>query len=293
LKENNNQDTLPHITETVGGSFMHSYFFGVKKYGPFELNDGRTSISYSFIEQWVSTNRSHTVRCKVGGKMGYSITSGISVAELDSFKSSITSTLGVKGIASIQGDIEANTQITTTFVVSNTASGEFSMDAPGCGRHTYFLNQLVRDYQFVIKKPRLVFGHKTTAHNLREWTYYYDMRQETDEQDPQCPCLPKVGEDDGETVVLKIGTLSLRLDGKRNKENKVSFKVGRHTYSLDATDAISFPVSVKITGLPKMFQVLSGINRSAVAATVELEKDFELDDLRVREGSLLQVSAGA
>ena len=127
---------------------MNTYFPGTKVYGPFELTDDkRNSIAYSITEKWVS-DRSHTVRCGVSDGFGVSITVGISVSELDALKSSIEGSFGL-GIASIKTNIETNTQITTTFSESETETDTFACPAPTCGRYTYFLYQLVRDYRFV------------------------------------------------------------------------------------------------------------------------------------------------
>lgn len=186
---------------------MDTYFVGTKVYGPYEMPIDGDSVSYTITEKWISTNRSHTVRCGVNSKIAAGTTTSVSVSESEEFKSAIKSTLGVTSIASISAHIEANTKISTTFSASETLDDSFECPAPACGRYTYFLYQLVRDYRVIVKKTRLFRKPLIVPRDFRERTRHFDIRRETHEQDLACPCdSPSEEEEGDEIVVLDLGS---------------------------------------------------------------------------------------
>jgi len=258
-----------------------SHFFGIKQHGPRTFQEGNTTVNYIILEQWINTGHSHTVRCKASSTMSRSVTHGISLAELNGFESTIKSTIGVTGIASIGSDIQANTQITTTFSQTNTITDTFNCPAPGCGLTTYALYQKVRDFQFTFVTPGF-FRKRTDTHNFRELTQELDLLVENDGKEPTCPCDDKDDEDKDELVSLTIGksNVSVRVNAKKDKDGRTAFRIGSVTYAVDLFSVNDEPREIEIANWP-VFPALSGIDGKRFTATVQLIKSFEEQDLLV------------
>lgn len=275
-----------------GTTKMVAYFLGEKKYGPFEIREGSNLLAYYITEQWINTDRSHTVCCGIDSHMGDNVTIGVSRSELNGFESFIEGSLGPSGIASIKSNIRTNTQFTTAFNESASVGDTFDYPAPACGSYTYTLHQLARDYKFVIHTDRLFRKPLINTYPpVRELTRNFACRRASDPQFPDCPC-GSAHENEGEEIAsLSFRDFSLTLDAKRKSSSDVSFTIGKRTYSVELSVDSRDRSEVVIYDLPKMFRVLSGIRDDKVTASVELEKEFELTDLKILEEEIAATAA--
>lgn len=267
---------------------MSSYFYGARTYGPLELNGKKGSVAYTITEKWVDLDRSQTARCGISTEFNCTLTAGMATTKLEEIRSNIEGSLGVKGIASIQSHIEESTQISTQFTVSQSVQNKFTCPAPACGSYVYSMYQLLREYDFVIKRNRLLRKPAITTHHVPEWTQRYDVRRETDEADPDCPCgaaEEQRGAEGDEIVILKIGKLSLRLDARRTQNGKVAFSLGKQIYESDVSHTAA---DIQLRELPAMFKALSGEHSGVVTASVELDPDFDLSLFETRSMQVLE-----
>jgi hypothetical protein len=83
----------------------------------------------------------------------------------------------------------------------------------------------------------------------------------------------------------------LTLDAKRKSPSDVSFTIGKRTYSVELSVDSRDRSEVLIYDLPKMFRVLSGIRDDKFTASIELEKEFELTDLKILEEEIAATAA--
>jgi len=280
---------------------MDKYFSGFRHHGPFEATIGNEKVYYSCSESWLDADRSCTIRCKAGATFSYAKTIGIEEKEVESFNSFVEATLGSEHIASLKSHIEAETSREFTLKRTETEKDEFTFPAPGCGRQTYFLYQLVRDHQITVEKQRWGGLAKPliTSASLREKTSNFDVREEVDRNDRACPCPAATDAGPADVLRFQIGNLSLRVDCYEENDRSLSVMIGRHTLKAQPVDPEvrdgQYRMPIVSRQLPELFWNLSGIRKKNIEVEASL-KDFALSTVAriFSEGTVVsQVEAEA
>jgi hypothetical protein len=161
--------------------------------------------------------------------------------------------------------METNLQSEFTITESKTETNEFNCPAPTCGRQTHTLYQLVRDYDFLFTRSRRLLGPITRSAGLRQHTKQFDLRQETDENDPQCPCKSKDRRSSRGVLGIKFGDLSLRMDAKmlRHPVPCANVSFGNQNILLRMTED-TYSSNIEAGELPEFVRYLSGITSGNV-----------------------------
>jgi hypothetical protein len=259
---------------------MDKYFAGETKVGPIEFTVGKDSVIYEAVERWVNTDRSHTVRCELSDAISFKWVVGTSLTEIERLKSTIESSVS-NGMASLKSKIEAESGSEFTLTKSTEETHAFNFPAPHCGRQTYFLYQRVRDHLFVIKRqrwPRKLRKPLIIETPVREYTANFDVRIDSDRDDPACPCKDEGRSDlPGEILRFSIGKLSVVATANRERDHALSVMIGPSTYTFKKTDGSYYEATVKVSTLPDMMRTLSGVQKDEIKVKAIVEDESELE----------------
>jgi len=252
---------------------MDKYLSGETTVGPIDFNVGKDSVRYQAVERWVNIDRSHTVRCETASKISFTVVVGTAETEIDRLESVVESSVS-NGLASLKSSIKSVTGREFTLTVSSQESHEFNIPAPHCGRQTYFLYQRLRDHLFVIKKHRRLRKPLVIDTSVKEYTANFEVRIESDRDDPTCPCKEKKQSNFlGEILRFTVGKLSFVASADRENADTLSLMIGAGTYTFNKTDGLYYETTLEAGGLPVMMQTLSGVREGKLTVKAMVQDE--------------------
>lgn len=232
------------------------------------LHRGKASLVCTPWEEWRLVSPSpFTLRC--GNKRERKVTRkfGIEQTERESFESTLGSTLGTKGVASVESALKAQTGHEVKFSVGTEVDETFSFDSPACGYKTVRLYQIVRCVHLKYDDQR--FWHRAALdQTVTQWLRPIYDGSTAEKYIPECNCDPKqhaIQLGDGVPARVEMGIVA-KLAG--------FFQKGGRLFFADGTDDLArhFSWRGNVTGrlsgsvLPDYLQFLADVDSS-----IELE----------------------
>lgn len=262
------------------------YFDGTKVAGPHSYKVTGATVHYQIVSRWLSTGRSHTVRCGVSSTMGGTHEEGIEISAIDRLSAILGSSLGVEGLASLKSEIESVIEKQVGWHAKRTNTDTYNIPAPECGCQTWLLVQLVRDYRFTIETPRRFRRPRIENTDIHEKTDHYDLLLDDDTEDVNCPCGKRSGTDANEVLALRTGNLGIRVDANLTPDGQYEFRIGPQQYSVSAAAVSRAPTMIALVSIPDIVRQLSGIQEHDVVAEVQIAPQFDRVDLLSIEDSI-------
>lgn len=270
---------------------MATYFTGRKEVGSFTmpLDDGKSSISCKIYEQWQDTDNTTTARCGDPGVIEVKKVVGITERDEQTLKSSIESTVGVKGFAEIKSQMEVSVGREIRLHVEESTSKTSTFTSPKCGRKTMFVYQLVRDYEFSYSRRKWGWT-KSWERKIRERSNIHDFMPDIEDYDENCNCknLPQPESFDG-MVVMDMGNISVRAPYRKTTEG-IEIRLDASLLKISISSSEDFLVKIPTAALPEMVVFLGDLSGDSVEAAfyeyynpvAEVDKNFEVVREEVR-----------
>jgi hypothetical protein len=250
---------------------MTKYFEGIHTSEPYSfILDGR-QIKYLLHRRWINTGWGQTVRCNIPAVMKIEYEVGFEKKVMAGFKTFIEGSIGVDKLASVKSHVETNLSISISETEKRAIKRDFTLPAPECGSQTVSLYRETWEHEFIVTKPRFFMRPSVKAYVLPEDTQNFDLQVLHDKDDPACPCGDSINKPN-EIFSLKIGSLSLRIDGKKNDaDQSIKFDVGKKTFEF-AFSSFPFTANITMDELPEIFAFLSGVDGDQVVAEISIEQ---------------------
>lgn len=153
------------------------------------LHNRKASLTCSIFEEW-EEQLSHTAKCAELYTHTITDRSGVTSLERADLETTITGSLGLKGIAEFKGEVKSKIGLELRLDESREEKREFRFSAPECGRLTILLYQLKRKYRLLYEDSRFFHKDRWTK-TFTEWTNKIYNASKRSYNDPDCGCNPK------------------------------------------------------------------------------------------------------
>lgn len=193
----------------VGGI---DYFAGERIVDAFAVSfhGGKATLNCTVIERWDEEIRG-ILRC--GNEHTYDVTNryGVSVVEREELESTISGSLGIKGIAEFKSEIKGKVGRELKFEEGWEVKRGFKVGSPECARLSMLVYKFKRLFKFSFRDDR--FWHKDSwDKTITEWSnHIYDM-SEKNIYDPNCGCEPTPKREPGGKINLLLNKMTMLLD---------------------------------------------------------------------------------
>jgi hypothetical protein len=159
------------------------------------LNKGKTKLDCIIWEEWQMIKETpFTLRCNNKRELKVAHKAGFEQTSTETFESSIGSTLGVKGIASLENSLKSTLKEEIRFQLGKELTDTFSFSSPECGYLLVRLYKKARTFYFKYEDTR--FWHKKSMEcSLIEWLKPIYDDTVSEKYDPNCNCKGKVAEE--------------------------------------------------------------------------------------------------
>ncbi|WP_423149336.1 patatin-like phospholipase family protein [Rubrolithibacter danxiaensis] len=150
-----------------------------------------------------------SVSCENKEKRIITRTVGISKTDQTNFTSSIKGTLGIKNLLALESELKSSRNITITTQNSVTDSLEKEFAAPPCKEKNIAVYQLVRQYEFIVKKPKRfgIFKERIKKVIVKDYLDVYDDVTEIIANYEECDCQKPLQEEKYYTVSGQLNNL--------------------------------------------------------------------------------------
>jgi len=176
---------------------MAQYFTGRRKAGEqFEVKvSDHKKVLCTVFKLW-EERPGYECACGQKRKITVEKTWGISKKVSETIESTLESSLGVEGVASLKSEITGTTSHEVEWTYHETETEEFECNAPQCGCHQVRIAQLVYEYDLLCYERGWIFRRdvwdRKWAKTIPERTQLISSWDDTTEHDPRCKdCKPK------------------------------------------------------------------------------------------------------
>jgi len=170
----------------------------------FVLHKGKATLTCKPWDEWqLVAPTPFTVRCGNSRTEVMRFRYGIQQTERSSFESTLGSSLGVKGVSSVESSLKQTIGQEFTFQVGGEREQGFTFDSPDCGHKHVRLYQLTRCVYLAYEDKR--FWHKDAwEHTVVQWLHpIYDATR-VEQDDPNCNCKRTDAEQGRDGVPVRI-----------------------------------------------------------------------------------------
>jgi hypothetical protein len=208
------------------------YFTGRRKVGEqFEVKiSGHKKLLCTVSKLW-EDRPGYECACGQKRKIIVEKTWGISKKVSETIESTLESSLGVEGVATLKSEIKGTTNHEVEWTYHETQTEEFECNAPQCGCHEVRIAQLVFEYELVCYERGRIFHRdvwdRRWEKTIPELTQLISSWDDTTEYDPRCKdCKPKeVPAFDGR-LSIDFGRLCIHPPYEMNP-NELKIRVGK------------------------------------------------------------------
>lgn len=106
------------------------------------------------VEEFWKEQFSRSLSCGRSRKYTLTKTSGVTVTEREELEATISSSLGLEGIAELKSEVKSKVGLELQLEESVETEEEFTFQAPKCARTTFQIYQLLRQYNFSYRDNR-------------------------------------------------------------------------------------------------------------------------------------------
>ena len=229
------------------------------------MHRGKTSLVCTPWEEWrLISPGPFTLRC--GNKREQRVTRkfGIEQTERESFESTLGSTLGAKGVASVENSLKAQIGHEVKFSVGTEVQETFTFDSPVCGYKTVRIYQKVRCVHLKYDDQRF-WHHAPLDQTVTQWLSPIYDGSTAEQYSPECNCDSKkqpAQQGNGIPARIDMGTVA-KLAGFFHNHGRLFFADGTD----DVADHFSWHNNVtgRLSGsaLPDYLRFLANIDLSS------------------------------
>lgn len=262
---------------------MGAYFPERRQIGqPFTVifDSGNARVDCTIYERWKEKTRSVPVYCGTPSEYAVERTLGLDEKRSSSVESTITSTLGVQGVASFKSSVKAIIGTEINWNYSFREKQSFQCVAPECGHYEIVVYQFVRDYHLTyFRRGAFPFRHnvwnkKWGPEPFTEYIHRYDSTVDRADYDEQCGCPPPSSPDCEGLITLSFDGVSFQAPYTQ-KDKQITLTVGERPYSFPLTTAsLSVPQKALLPAnlFPPSLLFLAGISAEEKVISVEVRK---------------------
>lgn len=255
------------------------FFQGTRVKPPLILSfyDGKAELKCTISEGW-GPLIVRTVKC--GGKYVRTLkrSVGMVYTERDDLESLVSSSLGLKGIASLDAQISSKVGVELQLNRCEEVEDEFTFEAPKCGERLIALYQLKRNLDLRFRDDRLF--HK------KEWTmsttYWVDRIHDNSyliPEIPDCGCKDNQTEPGDGRVYVDMWNITMTTEFIEDKDK---VRIPSLDVEVDKA-ALHLPLQLQKSKLPEHLLFLAGNIPDTINAKFSLNKALSIENLPVSE----------
>jgi len=248
---------------------MAAYFSGTRSYEPILVEDGDSRLACTISEYWCNMDQDITVMCGAKEESETERTIGIAQKEFSSLESTLSSSLGVKGLASLGSKLRDLVGKEIELREATTRRTKCSIAAPKCGTRSYVFYQLIRVFEFKVPRFRpWPFKACVSTRTFVEKTKNFAIREERVEFDPQCGCEGGPRPQQLRLVDFVMGHLKVRTDAEVKDDGSITAYLGGHAVDIDSAEQTA--INLDLVGMPSFIVEMAGWSISQSSGVAQL-----------------------